>query len=468
MERDIRRASGQWRGCYAFEGITCDGDGESKPKRTGGLKMGQTYYYYYELDDGTEIHDPSVPSTTICPYLPGQQVNLLWVPVEVLPPRERSASMSSMVNETIKTMAPGDKFLTPRAPPPIPPKRIRANTAPMSVVRRRTARSVSPRPERLQWSPRLLFGRRSPSSHSQKAERRGRWSPLSRFFGDDVSGRSPSPSRWLNEKRNISMPTARTASSYSFERPLTSRELPLRRAVSQEPSSHLPIMLPMSAEIEGGEELKEEYDEDDDDDVNFASHIQLITVSDDAAHLPTALSPPSACPLSPPGANATATPPGPASTTRPPSYSSAPPSPANTSKPLPLLPQDDTASYLPPLLSRSHFSASTVVTSPTASYFDFSDDEDDNTDTHSAEDVFVDSPLVEPVGPRGLGDVVNAAREAEKRKQDEAAKEATVALSTVASRSTFGGAEMFGDGGGGGYSLDELRKELGYLGGMIC
>ena len=46
MERDVRRASGQWRGCYAFEGITCDGDGESKPKRTGGLKMGQTYYYY--------------------------------------------------------------------------------------------------------------------------------------------------------------------------------------------------------------------------------------------------------------------------------------------------------------------------------------------------------------------------------------------------------------------------------------
>ena len=46
MERDTRRASGQWRGCYAFEGITCDGDGESRPKRTGGLKMGQTYYYY--------------------------------------------------------------------------------------------------------------------------------------------------------------------------------------------------------------------------------------------------------------------------------------------------------------------------------------------------------------------------------------------------------------------------------------
>jgi hypothetical protein len=45
MERDVRRAVGQWRGCYAFEDITCDGEGIT-PKRTGGLKMGQTYYYY--------------------------------------------------------------------------------------------------------------------------------------------------------------------------------------------------------------------------------------------------------------------------------------------------------------------------------------------------------------------------------------------------------------------------------------
>lgn len=45
MERDVRRASNQWRGCYAFEDITCDGEGTT-PKRSGGLKMGQTYYYY--------------------------------------------------------------------------------------------------------------------------------------------------------------------------------------------------------------------------------------------------------------------------------------------------------------------------------------------------------------------------------------------------------------------------------------
>lgn len=46
MERDIKRSRGQWRGCYAFEDIICDGDGRSSSKRTGGLKMGSTYYYY--------------------------------------------------------------------------------------------------------------------------------------------------------------------------------------------------------------------------------------------------------------------------------------------------------------------------------------------------------------------------------------------------------------------------------------
>jgi len=43
----------------------------------------ETDIYQYELDDGTEIHDTSLPFTTTCPYMPGQPVNLLSVPVEV-------------------------------------------------------------------------------------------------------------------------------------------------------------------------------------------------------------------------------------------------------------------------------------------------------------------------------------------------------------------------------------------------
>lgn len=53
MERDIRRDRGQWRGCHSFKDIICDGDEGSSPRRDGGLKMGQTYYYYVR---------PSIPS----------------------------------------------------------------------------------------------------------------------------------------------------------------------------------------------------------------------------------------------------------------------------------------------------------------------------------------------------------------------------------------------------------------------
>lgn len=46
MERDSRRSREQWRGCHTFDDIICDGDGNNSMKRTGGLKMASTYYYY--------------------------------------------------------------------------------------------------------------------------------------------------------------------------------------------------------------------------------------------------------------------------------------------------------------------------------------------------------------------------------------------------------------------------------------
>ena len=46
MERDSRRDRGQWKGCYAFNNITCDDDRGVGPARDGGLKMGNTYHYY--------------------------------------------------------------------------------------------------------------------------------------------------------------------------------------------------------------------------------------------------------------------------------------------------------------------------------------------------------------------------------------------------------------------------------------
>ncbi|ORY59238.1 uncharacterized protein BCR38DRAFT_305751, partial [Pseudomassariella vexata] len=146
MERDSRRDRGQWRGCHTFRDIVCDGD-EVGNKRNGGLKMGSTYYYYYEVDGSTETYDPSKPTTNTCPYLPGQTVNTLEVPVEQAL-RMRSASMNSLRAADFKTMDPSDKFITPRPAPPIPERispRVGTSPAPaVSFIHKRSARSISP------------------------------------------------------------------------------------------------------------------------------------------------------------------------------------------------------------------------------------------------------------------------------------------------------------------------------------
>ncbi|KAK4211957.1 hypothetical protein QBC37DRAFT_203712 [Rhypophila decipiens] len=164
MERDSRRDAGQWRGCHSFKNITCDGDSSvNTPRRNGGLKMGHTYYYYYELDGTSETHDPSLPSTNTCPYLPGQTVNTLWIPVEQTA-RKRSASLNSLRDDDYMTMKPADKFVTPRPPPSVPSESTahRVGTAPMHLQHKRSARSLSP--AGWTFSPRKLFTRKSSST----------------------------------------------------------------------------------------------------------------------------------------------------------------------------------------------------------------------------------------------------------------------------------------------------------------
>ncbi|KAG6029380.1 hypothetical protein E4U41_000356 [Claviceps citrina] len=74
--------------------------------------MGRTYYYYYEIDGSTETHDAAQPSTTACPYLPGQTVNTLYIPIQQTL-RSRSASVSSLRQEAYMTMDPQARFVTP-------------------------------------------------------------------------------------------------------------------------------------------------------------------------------------------------------------------------------------------------------------------------------------------------------------------------------------------------------------------
>ncbi len=83
----------------------------------------------YQLDDSIDFHNSAEPSTTSCPMLPGQLVNVLNVPFNLSSGRSRNDSTSSTSSE-LRTMNPEDKFLNPR-PVPVPqPKLPRLNTSP--------------------------------------------------------------------------------------------------------------------------------------------------------------------------------------------------------------------------------------------------------------------------------------------------------------------------------------------------
>lgn len=158
MKHDTRRGPGQWRGCPSFKGISSGNESHTpKPSRNEGLKMGSTYYYYYEVDGSTETHDPARPSTSACPYLPGQTVNTLYVPIEQNS-RLRSASVNSLRQESYMTMDPEARFVTPvpqTSTLAIPAIR-RLGSASSLLHGRPTSRSESVGPS---WK--RLFGRRS-------------------------------------------------------------------------------------------------------------------------------------------------------------------------------------------------------------------------------------------------------------------------------------------------------------------
>lgn len=82
----------------------------------------------YKLDDDLEFHNSAEPSTTACPLLPGQLVNVLNVPFALSSSRSRNDSVSSTSSE-ICTMDPADKFMNPR-PVPAKPSLPRLKTSP--------------------------------------------------------------------------------------------------------------------------------------------------------------------------------------------------------------------------------------------------------------------------------------------------------------------------------------------------
>lgn len=76
----------------------------------------------YEVDGDKECHNPSQPSTTLCPLLPGQAVNLLDVPME------KPSYDSSTEGPSTFTRNPKDRYLTPVPPnKPLPSHRPRSS-----------------------------------------------------------------------------------------------------------------------------------------------------------------------------------------------------------------------------------------------------------------------------------------------------------------------------------------------------
>lgn len=124
MYHDRRRGQGFFTGCFQFEGIVFDGSEVKWTKpRSGGLKQGGTYWYYFRLDDDVEAYDDLRECTAACPLMPGQVVNIIHVPREVpqSPVMKRSASVNLIGTlsqlSTLQTTDPQARYQAPQPPP---------------------------------------------------------------------------------------------------------------------------------------------------------------------------------------------------------------------------------------------------------------------------------------------------------------------------------------------------------------
>lgn len=252
MDRDSRRDQGEWRGCHNFDKIICDGDMPAGSERRGGLKMGQRYYYYYEVDGSTETYNTSLPTTTTCPYLPGQTVNTLDVPLERRT-RLKSASMNSLRNADFKTMDPAERFTAPRISPAACQRRELRIPSASSILPKRAARSVSPAPSWTGTARRILGFK---SHNRDRDAERGRKSPLREMEDVAVEEQDqPTESRSATPSGSI---RSRDLSPESLRRFL-SDDLPCSSAPT-EPTPNFSIP----------DDIEEETEDNDDDD-NFAT-----------------------------------------------------------------------------------------------------------------------------------------------------------------------------------------------------
>ncbi|KAH8170734.1 hypothetical protein LIA77_09515 [Sarocladium implicatum] len=213
-----------------------------------------------------------MPTTNNCPYLPGQTINTLHIPME-RSLRQRSASLNSMRPTDFKTINPEAKFITPRRAPPVPADvaMTRLSTAPSHVREETTTRPSSPAPA---W--RRLFTRRSSSAV------------------DNDRGRRPSVQESFEE--HAERPTTSRGSSISgCSRTSTLSEGTRSREMSPEALRRFLVDDKTTSTDSRSSErpsliIPEDIAEENEDDQNFAS--SATAMSPEGQPLATILSPP--------------------------------------------------------------------------------------------------------------------------------------------------------------------------------
>ncbi|KAL8901987.1 MAG: hypothetical protein Q9207_004930 [Kuettlingeria erythrocarpa] len=76
--------------------------------------MGGKYWYFYRLDGEIEEHDPAEPTTTACPLLPGQQVNVLDIPVQRRHEGDQGPYAQTLLDSMVFTLDPNAKYDPPK------------------------------------------------------------------------------------------------------------------------------------------------------------------------------------------------------------------------------------------------------------------------------------------------------------------------------------------------------------------
>lgn len=207
---------GRWYCCPLFENIICDGDPAQPVSRSGALKTGGTYWYYYKVNDLIERFDSMMPSTSNCPLLPGQKTNVLRVPAQCpeetpgerhvslpgmsLDPKGRQSTFSSRCSKRRRTLSKrsGEPAVTfdKNRPSPGPESLHRLQTAAASLHILRALGHV------LNTKEHAMTGRplSAPSGAASNATDAGnaRRAPESRCR----SGRMPSPTAATSPARN--------------------------------------------------------------------------------------------------------------------------------------------------------------------------------------------------------------------------------------------------------------------------